>query len=126
MMSRNPCLDAALRELNAAGIRDVERVNGGKHLQLRWRVNGHALRVFTVPGSPSDWRSPHNTRADIRRLLRADGIITAPESASESAATPRKLDPVPVRLDAIEHRLGAVEDLIRDLVRTIEKEHAYD
>jgi hypothetical protein len=37
---RNPCLEVALRELEAVGIRDVEQVRGGKHLQLRWQVNG--------------------------------------------------------------------------------------
>ena len=40
---RNPCLKAALKELDAAGIRQVEQVNGGKHLQLRWQTNSRAL-----------------------------------------------------------------------------------
>ena len=26
--------------------------------------------MFAVPGTPSDWRSPENTRRDIRRILR--------------------------------------------------------
>jgi hypothetical protein len=54
-------------------------VHGGKHLQLRWRVDGHMMRVYSVPGTPGDWRSLHNTRAQIRRLLRADGVLTNPE-----------------------------------------------
>ena len=33
-MKRNECLDAALNELGAAGIRDVEKSFGGKHLQI--------------------------------------------------------------------------------------------
>ena len=72
---RNPCLQVALRELDAAGIRDVTQVRGGKHWQLHWRVNGHGLRIYSLPGSPSDWRAPHNTRADIRRMLREDGLL---------------------------------------------------
>ena len=48
---RNPCLEIALRELEAVGIRDVEQVRGGKHWQLRWRVNEHELRVYSLPGT---------------------------------------------------------------------------
>ena len=71
---RNPCLDAALAELNAVGIRDYQLARGSKHLQVRWTVAG-VLRMMTIPGSPSDWRSPQNTRRDMRRLLREDGLI---------------------------------------------------
>ena len=71
---RNPCLDAALAELDAVGIRDYQLARGAKHLQLRWAVAG-VLRMMTIPGSPSDWRSPQNTRRDMRRLLREDGLI---------------------------------------------------
>ena len=46
---RNPCLEIALRELEAVGIRDVEQVRGGKHWQLRWQVNGHGLRFTPCP-----------------------------------------------------------------------------
>jgi len=71
---RNPCLDAALAELDAVGIRDYQLARGAKHLQVRWTVAG-VLRMMTIPGSPSDWRSPQNTRRDMRRLLREDGLI---------------------------------------------------
>jgi hypothetical protein len=76
---RNPCLEIALRELEAVGIRDVEQVRGGKHWQLRWQVNEHGLRVYTIPGTPGDWRSPHNVRAEIRRMLREDGLLVTTE-----------------------------------------------
>ena len=71
---RNPCLDAALAELDAVGIRNYQLARGAKHLQVRWTVAG-VLRMMTIPGSPSDWRSPQNTRRDMRRLLREDGLI---------------------------------------------------
>jgi hypothetical protein len=108
---RTPCLEAALRELDAAGIRDVEQVRGGKHMQIRWQVNGHRLRVYTLPLTPSDWRSPHNTRADIRRLLREDGVLAAPERA-EPAPPPA---PKPDRFTEIERRLQALEDFVRTI-----------
>ena len=62
---RNECLAAALPELDAVGIRAVEQVRGGKHLQLRWQVNGCGLRIYNIPVTPSDWRAAHNTRAGI-------------------------------------------------------------
>jgi hypothetical protein len=72
---RNACLDAALAELDAVGIRDYQLARGSKHLQVRWTTASGVLRILTIPGTPSDWRSPANTRRDMRRLLRADGLI---------------------------------------------------
>src|SRR5262249_17432381 len=72
---RNACLDAAVAELNAVGIRDYQLARGGKHLQIRWSVNGGTMRMLTLPLTPSDWRSPQNTRSDLRRLLRHDGLL---------------------------------------------------
>ena len=87
---RNPCLEIALVELESAGIRGIERTYGGKHPQL--------------PGTPSDVRSPLNVRADIRRLLRADGVTVGPEK-TKSPPPPRK----PNRITELEHRVAALE-----------------
>jgi hypothetical protein len=84
---KNPCLLIALRELEAAGIRDVAIAHGSRHPQLRW-ATGRGRRVFTVAGSPSDWRAPRNTRADIRRVLRADGMIKPIEIAQDTDSQP--------------------------------------
>jgi hypothetical protein len=54
---RNACLDAALAELDAVGIRDYQLARGSKHLQIRWTTTSGALRILTIPGTPSDWRS---------------------------------------------------------------------
>jgi hypothetical protein len=85
-MSCNTCLDAALAELEAVGIRDYQLARGGKHLQLRWTVAGHNMRMLTLPVSPSDWRSPHNTRRDMRKLLRLDGLLDMPQSNGANGA----------------------------------------
>ena len=90
---KNECLAAALRELDAAGVRDIERSYGGKHLQLRWRVNGNAQRMYTVPLTASDRRAPRNTAADVRRLLKEDGLLIA--------APPPKPPPTPKPPDKI-------------------------
>jgi hypothetical protein len=109
---RNSCLDVALKVLADAGVRDVEQVHGGKHLQLRWRVNGHPLRVYTVPVTPSDWRSEHNTRADVRRLLREDGVGVA--GTSEPATPPARK---PDRIGELEQRVARLEEAIRTIER---------
>jgi hypothetical protein len=101
---RNPCLDAALAELDAAGIRDYQLARGSKHLQVRWVVAG-VLRMMTIPGSPSDWRSPANTRRDMRRLLREDGLIEIKPNGVHAA------EPDP------ELWRRQLEDLIRQLNR---------
>ena len=97
---RNPCLDAALAELENAGVRDFQLVHGSKHPQLRWSINGHPLRILTLPGSTSDWRSPRNVRRDARVLLRLDGIIETrePRPRSTSEARPRFKTPTAPRI----------------------------
>jgi hypothetical protein len=103
---RNACVDAALGELEAAGVRDIEQARGGKHLQLRWRVNGHDLRLYSLPCTPSDVRSSRNVRADIRRLLREDGVLVTQERAASPPA--RKPD----RVTLLERRVAALEQAL--------------
>jgi hypothetical protein len=67
---RNECIEVALAELEAVGIRDVVVAHGSKHPQLRFSINGGPLHVFAVCGTPSDHRSSANTRRDLRKLLR--------------------------------------------------------
>jgi hypothetical protein len=103
---RNECLIAALDELAKVGIRDVVQAHGSKHLQLRWRTNGHGERFYAVPGSASDHRSHLNVRADIRRMLRADGLIAEQPSKPSPPVVKAK---TPDRISLIEMRLRAVE-----------------
>ena len=99
---RNPCLDAALAELEAVGIRDYQLARGGKHLQLRWTVAG-VLRMLTIPLTPSDWRSPQNTRSDLRKLLRQDGLV---ETKSNETHPPAKADPWRQQVEELIRRLN--------------------
>lgn len=102
---KNPCLEAALCELRAAGIRDIEQARGGKHIQIRWQINGNLVRVYTMPATPSDYRAPHNVRAAIRRILKQDGVLTSPPPA----AAPKKPD----RFTQLERRVAALEQAMR-------------
>jgi hypothetical protein len=110
---KDSCMAAALRELEAAGVRDIEQARGGKHPQLRWRVNGRPLRVYSVPGSSSDWRSAHNVRADVRRMLREDGVDTAAEPKPPPPKSPD-------RITALTQRVAALEQTVMQLQSRIE------
>ena len=114
---KNDCLAAALRELEAAGIRAVERANGGKHLQLRWRVNGGPQRLYVMPLTPGDHRAAANARAGIRRLLREDGVLVDP-AKRDAAPAPR----VPNQIELIElqaRRISALERRLADIERRV-------
>jgi hypothetical protein len=52
--------------------------NGGKHVRVRWFDQGRRYTLF-IPASPSDHRSRLNSRAVLKRILRANGT---PGSAS--------------------------------------------
>ena len=101
---RNPYLDAALTELAKAGIRDPVIARGGKHLQVRWATPQGEARVFAVPVTPSDWRAAENTRHGVRRILRADGMLEAPEP--RAAQQPSRIELLERRLAEVERRLG--------------------
>jgi hypothetical protein len=58
---------------------------------------------MTVPGTPSDWRSAENTRHDLRRILREDGMLE--ETASPKTPPPRQ----PSRIELLERRVVELE-----------------
>lgn len=102
---KNDCLDAALAELAVHGIRDVEVARGAKHPQIRFRVNGGpTLHVFALPGTASDWRSPKNTRRDLKKLLREAGVNIERER-------PKPPTRAPSRIELLEQRVAALEAL---------------
>jgi hypothetical protein len=102
-MRRNADLNAGLAVLSEAGIRDVAVVYGAKHLQLRWAHNGQP-RMVTVPCTASDLRSSLNTRAEVRKLLRLDGLL--PETGGSSA--PAKAPCWREQMKTISHQLHRV------------------
>jgi hypothetical protein len=103
---RSPCIDAAIAELRAAGVYDYELVRGGKHWQVQWVVKDGVRRFYALPGTPSDWRSARNVRADIRRLLKADDLITAPDPPAERP--PPRSPTLAQRLEALERTVAAL------------------
>ena len=97
---KNPCLEIALRTLGEAGIHDVTQSYGGKHIQVRWKVNGHPQRMFSVPATPSDFRSAPNTRSQICNILREDGLIVDQPKAAVAPAP------------KLHHRVATLEGLV--------------
>jgi hypothetical protein len=95
--------------LAKVGIRDITRSFGGKHMQLRWGSNGTS-RMFVLPLSPSDVRAVANTRAEIRRILREDGMLSATEHRpSPPPKTPDRITLLERRVAALEQRFAALE-----------------
>ena len=72
MRKHNPIAKRAIAELRSLGI-DPEVWYGGKHIRIAWIYKGKK-RNFTCPLSPGDYRSAKNNRAQLRRILREDGI----------------------------------------------------
>jgi hypothetical protein len=63
--------------------------------------------MYSVALTPSDWRGPHNVAADIRRMLREDGLLTA---------GPPKSPKPPDRITRLEARVAALESTLRSLL----------
>lgn len=108
-MSRNPDLDAAMRELELAGIRNVERVNGGKYIQLRWKVGDRDMRIYSVSSTPSDTNARWRVRSEVRNLLRLDGAIVDREPRAAPMRQLSKLEMLTQRVAALEQRLAKLE-----------------
>jgi hypothetical protein len=99
---KNTCLEAVLSELNAAGVRSISHANGGRHRQLRWAAPNGDPRVFNVSfgTSASDYRATANARSEVRRMLKADGLLV-----DRPPPAPRPLD----RVSRLEQRIATLE-----------------
>jgi hypothetical protein len=99
----NECIQAAKAELARVGIHNVEIAHGGKHPQLRFVINGGPVHIFSVPGTPGDFRSPANTRTSLRRYLAGVGVDLG---LSSELKTPER---APSRLELLERRVTELE-----------------
>jgi hypothetical protein len=107
---KNACLDAATDELAAVGIRSTTVVHlGSGHTQVRWRYNGSEERFVNLASTPSDFRAPRNVRAEVRRLLKEDGLITDKAKVMAPVVKPGH------RWAAAEGRIGLLEETIKRL-----------
>ncbi len=84
-MITNDCIEAVCAELRSVNIEPTVHT-GGKHATITWQFNGKE-RHYSAPLTPSDWRAAKNSRTDIRKVLRNDGLLG--DDSPEVGAAPR-------------------------------------
>lgn len=107
--SKNEELAAILHELAGVGIHSPIVAPGGKHLQVRWETNAGS-RFYSLPRTGSDWRGARNARAEVRRMLRADGLLI--EEKSEPSAE-RARPHWRLEIERLERRIARLEALVK-------------
>jgi len=81
-MITNDCIEAACAELRSVNIDPVVRP-AGKHAAVIWTHNGRERSYYTAL-TPSDVRAHLNVRADVRRILRQDGLLSTGEPLQDN------------------------------------------
>jgi hypothetical protein len=108
-VSANPGRDVVVAELHRAGVSDHMLVNGGKHQQVHWRVNGSEPRHITIPTSPSDRRWEKNLKHEVRKILRGDGLLV------DQVPTEKPKPKPPDRLTQLEQTVRSLDQRIAKL-----------
>jgi Rha family phage regulatory protein len=103
----NECVDSVLTELSAVGIEPTVE-QGRKHIKIEWEHHG-SPRTYVTATTPSDRRAHLNVRADVRRMLRLDGLIGD--------------ETLPVQGPALQIRGGAATVSSLDIARHFDKAH---
>jgi hypothetical protein len=113
MSGRNEVVDTILKELEQHGLKPV-LLNGGKHHKIRW-VGPQGERTFVTSVSPSDVRTKLNARAQVRRMLRDDGVALRvepkPSILEKAMAVQPAPDPLGVRVAKLEAELNALTEM---------------
>lgn len=121
-MANSEHINLLLDELKRYGLRG-EVNDRGKHLEVRWEVAGIGERFVIAPRTPSDWRSGMNTRSDLRKMLRKDGLQPKQELSFQKAMS--LPDPVLVtsqqRDSALKNDVEALTDLVFELQEQINR-----
>lgn len=129
MATHNELTDIAINELKAHGIKGHLRDTDGGHIEIAWQVVPEKeVRRIIVAKTSSDWRARMNTRADVRRLLRADNVQLKlqtpkkqkPENLSKALALPQPVTiSVPDQLAAIRSEVGDMTSLLVALTKKV-------
>lgn len=120
-MITNDCIEAVCEEVRAVGLSPTVGM-AGKHAVVSWEHNGQKRDYFTA-STPSDRRAHLNTRADVRRILRNDGLIVG-EALPDVGDQPRLFlndgRPFATSLDVAAHFGKAHKHVLRDIDRLLE------
>ncbi|MHC2277344.1 hypothetical protein ACVME8_003955 [Bradyrhizobium diazoefficiens] len=117
-----------LNELKLHGVKGLTRDTNGGHIEIAWQVvpEKEVRRVF-VAKTASDWRARMNTRAEVRKLLRADNVVL--KAQNEKPQKPKPLAkalelpqpdtvvPMPDQMKALRGELADLTELVLRLTR---------
>jgi hypothetical protein len=128
MAFQNELTDIAMNELKAHGIKGQMRDTQGGHIEIAWQVVPEKeVRRIVVAKTASDWRARMNTRADVRRLLRADNVTlkvtqSKPKKAvalkvEQAMSLPQEMLPIPVA--ALRSEVGDLTELVLRLTKIV-------
>jgi hypothetical protein len=109
---KNECLDAVLRELERRGIRPTVH-NDRKHLLVEWDLPSGGKRQYTLPTTPSDRRAWLNARAEVRRMLKRDGLQNGPQKGLLEKALEL---PLPITPETREEELIRLREDVEALI----------
>ncbi|MCW2218749.1 hypothetical protein M2232_002281 [Bradyrhizobium japonicum] len=130
MAYQNELTEIAINELKAHGIRPQLRDTNGGHIEIAWQVVPEKeVRKVVVAKTTSDWRSRMNTRADVRRLLRADNVSLKmstdkpkkPEKlkVEQALSLPVEVLPIPDQVAAMRGEMADLAELVVRLVKIV-------
>lgn len=90
MAYSNELTEIALNELKLHGVKGQTRDTNGGHIEIAWQVVPEKeVRRVIVAKTASDWRARMNTRAEVRKLLRADNVTL--KSQNDKPEKPKPL-----------------------------------
>ena len=114
MSKGNDVTETIVRELKLHGITPT-LMNGGKHNKILWEAEGNK-RVYVAPITPSDFRARLNARAEVRRMLREDGVSavveTKPTVLERAMTVQAQPDPLGVRVAQLEAEVNALTEIV--------------
>ena len=112
----NETTDMVQAELKKYGISSwIE--DRGKHIAVAWTYKGKPRTLFCAR-TPSDYRAMLNQRAELRRMLRADGTtrtVSQVLSLDHALSAPKDPPPRPDRLVTLERTIDTLVDMMAEL-----------
>jgi hypothetical protein len=117
-------MEVATAELKQHGIKPQITYTNGGHIEIAWRVVPEKeLRRIITSKTGSDWRARMNIRAEVRRLLKADNVMTLKRNEpkpkkhhelTKALNLPQQVVPIPDQIAALR---GEVADLTELMLR---------
>ncbi|WP_063685492.1 hypothetical protein [Bradyrhizobium stylosanthis] len=128
MAYSNELTEIALNELKLHGVKGQTRDTNGGHIEIAWQVvpEKEVRRVF-VAKTASDWRARMNTRAEVRKLLRADNVTLKaqnqrpekpkPLTKALELPQPDAVVPLPDQMKALRGEVADLTELVLRLTK---------